>query len=674
MREPEARRRMRDLADEIRRADHEYYVEDRPTLTDARYDELYRELVRLEAAHPAWADPDSPTQRVPGAVAEGFPPVEHPTPMVSLENVTTEAELSEWVDGLDRFLRATGERRYSVEPKIDGVSLELVYRDGRLETAATRGDGTFGEDVTPNARTIRQIPHVLRGDDPPAYVAVRGEAYIRKADFARLNARLEREGEEPFANPRNLCAGSLRQLDPRIPAGRPIRYFAYAIGAVGGAAPASQTELMQRLAAWGFSVAEPSATVEGRGAVARAYQDLLARRDDLPFELDGLVVKVDERALQERLGLRNRSPRWAVAWKFPPQRATTRLCHVVWSVGRTGTITPRADLEPVRLAGVTVSSATLHNVDELERLGVREGDLVVVERAGDVIPRVVRVVEEARTGEEHSVEVPHACPECGTRVERVEGRVAIRCPNFACPAQVSRHLQHFASRLGMDIRGLGEKQTQQLLREGLVRDAADVFLLRVEDLEDLERWGRKSAENLVGFVEEAKTRSLDRFLYALGIPEVGERGARILARAFSTLERVQSATKEELLDLDEVGEAMADAVLGWFAEPRNREMLARMRRAGVCPTAVEAPAEGILAGKTVVFTGRLETLSRDEAKALVETLGGRAGSSISGRTDLVVAGPGAGSKLDKARGLGVEVVEEAEFLRRVGRLRPAEPG
>lgn len=659
--------RIEELRRRIRQADHDYYVLDRPTLTDAQYDELYRELVGLEEAHPDLVDPDSPTQRVPGTVAEGFEGFEHPTPMVSLENVASEAEFGEWVDGLDRYLRSEEPRRYSLEPKIDGVSLELIYREGRLEVAATRGDGFRGEDVTQNARTIRSIPARLRGDDPPPFLAVRGEAYIRKDDFLRLNRELEEEGQEPYANPRNLCAGSLRQLDPRIPAARPIRFFAYAVGSAEGVRFETQTGILARLRAWGLPTVAEARDVTGREAVARRYAELLEGRDAMAFELDGMVIKVDDVALQDRLGLRNRSPRWAVAWKFPAQRARTRLKQVVWSVGRTGTITPRADLEPVPLAGVTVSSATLHNADELARLGVREGDEVVVERAGDVIPRVVRVVEEARDGSERPVEVPTHCPECGTEVERVEGRVAIRCPNFACPAQIVRHLQHFASRLGMDIRGLGEKQSLQLWREEVVKDAADLYRLEAGDLEGLERWGRKSAENLVAQIEASRTRPLDRFLYALGIPEVGERGARMLARAFGTLDGVAGATREDLLELDEVGEAMADAVLHWFAEPRNRTMLARMRDAGVDPAPVAAPAGGRLEGLTVVFTGKLEALSRDEAKALVEAEGGRAGSSISSKTDLVVAGPGAGSKLKKAEELGVDVVDEAEFLARVGR-------
>ena len=662
----QAHSRLEELRRLIREADHAYYVLDRPSLTDSRYDELYRELVALEAAWPDLDDPGSPTKRVPGAVAEGFESFEHPTPMLSLNNVASGEDFAEWVDSLDRYLQDEDERSYNIEPKIDGVSLELVYRDGLLETAATRGDGFRGEDVTTNARTIRSIPHRLHGDAPPPLLVVRGEAYIGKADFEALNRQLEEDGREPFANPRNLCAGSLRQLDPAIPAGRPIRYFAYALGARDGVAFESQSGLLERLRDLGLPTPTHSRPVRGRDEVAAAYADLVAQRDTLPYEIDGMVVKVEDAALQDRLGTRNRSPRWAVAWKFPPQRAATRLLRVDWSVGRTGTITPRADLEPVRLAGVTVSSATLHNVDELERLGLREGDHVVVERAGDVIPRVVEVDESKRSGSERAVEVPETCPVCDTPVERVEGRVAIRCPNFTCPAQIVRHLQHFASRLGMDIRGLGEKQTQQLWDAGLVKDAADVFRLRAEDLEALERWGAKSAANLVEQIDQARARPLHRFLYALGIPEVGERGAKILARAFSTLDGVLAADREHLLEIDEVGETMADAVLTWFADERNADMLARMRADGMEPAPAEAAGAGAFEGLIVVFTGKLEALSRSEAKERVEAQGGRAGSSISKRTDLVVIGPGAGSKKKKAEELGIETIDEQEFLRRAG--------
>lgn len=663
----DVRERVEELRARIRDADHRYYVLDDPDLTDAQYDELYRELVALEAQWPTLHDPGSPTQRVPGAIAEGFAPFTHPSPMVSLDNVTSEEEFRDWVGSADRYLRSEAPRRHSVEPKIDGVGLELIYEQGVLATVATRGDGLVGEDVTANARTIRSIPARLRGGDVPDWIAVRGEAYVRKADFEAFNRAAEEAGERTFANPRNFCAGSLRQLDPRIPASRPIRYFAYALGGVKGASYPTQEAMLAAFRDMGLPTMPETRVVPDADGVVARYEELVALRDELPYELDGVVVKVDDVALQERLGMRIRSPRWAVAWKFAAQRAVTTLRDVDWSVGRTGVVTPRAILEPVFLAGVTVSHATLHNVDELERLGLKRGDRVEIERAGDVIPKVLRAIEEERTGREERIEVPERCPACDTPLHRDEGKVAIRCGNFACPAQVVAHLAHFAARRALDIRGLGEKQVRQLLGAGLVEDAADLFTLEKEELAALERWGEKSAQNLLDQLEVAKTVPLDRFLFGLGIREVGERGAQILARAFGTLQGVAAADEEHLLELDEVGAAMAAAVLEWFAEERNQAMLARLRAAGVDPQPVTAPAGGAFEGLTVVLTGKLEALSRDEAKALVEAQGGRAASAVSKRTNLVVAGPGAGSKLKKAEALGIEVIDEPEFLRRSGR-------
>ena len=662
-----AQKRIEDLRERIHEADHRYYVLSDPTLTDTQYDELYRELLALEAEHPQFEDPASPTRRVPGTVAEGFSPFTHPSPMVSLDNVTSEEEFRAWVESGDRYLMSTAARRYSVEPKIDGVGLELIYEDGVLVTASTRGDGTVGEDITTNARTIRAVPQRLRGKAVPAWIAVRGETYVRKDDFAAFNRTAQEAGERTFANPRNFCAGSLRQLDSSIPAARPIRFFAYALGGVRGATYENQAALLDAFRTMGLPTVPETRILAGADAVAEAYARLVEEREALPYEVDGVVIKVDDFELQERMGMRSRSPRWAVAWKFPSQRAVTRLNGVDWSVGRTGVVTPRALLEPVGLAGVTVSHATLHNVDEIERLGLRAGDRVEIERAGDVIPKVLRALEDERSGDETPIIVPERCPDCGTELHRDEGRVALRCGNFACPAQVRAHLVHFAQRRAVDVRGLGDKQVEQLLREGLVRDAADLFRLEKDDLAALERWGEKSAQNLLDQLETARTAPLDRFLFGLGIREVGERGAAILARAFTTLTGVAAATTEELLDLNEVGEALAGAVTEWFAEPRNRDMLDRMRAAGVDPAPVEVVTGGVFEGLTVVLTGKLEQLSRDEAKALVEAHGGRAASSVSARTGLVVAGPGAGSKLKKAAALGLEVVDEAEFLRRVGR-------
>ncbi len=662
-----ARARVAELREQIRDADYRYYALNDPNLTDTQYDELYRELVALETEHPELLDPASPTQRVPDVIAEGFEPFTHPSPMVSLDNVTTEEELRGWVERGDRFLQSDDPRRYSVEPKIDGAGLELIYEGGVLVTASTRGNGLVGADITNNARTIRAIPQRLRGDKVPEWIAVRGEAYMRKDDFAAFNKAAEEAGQQTFANPRNFTSGSLQMLDPKVPASRPIRYFAYAIGGVRGVSYGSQEDLLDALRDMGLPTVPETRIVDGADAVAEHYAYLVENREAIPYEIDGVVVKVDDFALQERMGMRTRSPRWAVAWKFAAQRAITTLKRVDWSVGRTGVVTPKAVLEPVFVAGVTVSNATLHNIDELERLGLREGDRVEIERAGDVIPKVLRPLEDRRTGDETEIEVPTHCPVCATELDRDEGKVAIRCPNFACPKQLEGHLAHFASRLALDIRGLGEKQIRQLLENKLVTDAADLFTLAKDDLAALERWGEKSAQNLLDQLEAAKTVPLDRLLYGLGIREVGERGAKILARAFGTLEDVAAATEERLVELDEVGETMARAVMDWFSEDRNRDMLRRMAEAGMAPSRIEVASGGVFHGMTVVLTGKLERMSRKEGKALVEAQGGRAGSSVSKRTDLVVAGPGAGSKRKKAEELEVEIIDEAEFLRRAGR-------
>ncbi len=656
------------LREQIRDADHRYYVLDDPSLSDSQYDEIYRELVALETAWPEVVAADSPTQRVPGVLGEGFQPFQHPSPMVSLDNVTNAEQFHDWVASGDRYLRSEDPRRYSVEPKIDGIGLELIYQDGVLVTAATRGDGLVGEDVTTNARTIRSVPQRLRGPNVPEWIAVRGECYCRKKDFFAFNRAAEEAGERTFANPRNFVGGSLRMLDSTVPASRPIRYFAYALGGVRGATYGSQGELMAALQELGLPTIPEARVLDGADAVAARYIELVEARESVPYEMDGVVIKVDDAALQERMGMRTRSPVWAVAWKFPAQRALTKLNDVDWQVGRTGVVTPRAILEPVFLAGVTVSHATLHNLDELERLQLKIGDEVEIERAGDVIPKVLRALDDQRSGDEREIQIPTTCPACATVLHRDEGKVALRCGNFACPAQIKRHLAHFAGRGALDVRGLGEKQIEQLLREGLVQDAADLFYLEEDALAALDRWGVKSAQNVLAQLEAARTRPLDRFLVGLGIREVGERGGKILARAFGTLAGVQAATKEELLELDEVGEAMADSVLDWFSEPRNQAMLERMRAAGVAPAEVAVAAGGAFEGLTLVLTGKLEELSRDEAKRLVEAQGGRAASSISKRTDLLVAGPGAGSKLKKAEELGIEVVDEAEFLRRAGRV------
>lgn len=664
------RERAAHLRDELRRHDRLYYVLDRPEISDEAYDALFRELVALEAAHPELADPASPTRRVPGAVAEGFASYAHPVPMVSIDNVTSEEEFRDWETSIRTFLKLpeTAVLAYSTEPKIDGVSLELVYEHGLLVAAVTRGDGFEGELITANAEKVRTIPLRLEGPHVPAYVAVRGEAYIRKADFAEVNRLLEEKGEDAKANPRNACAGALRQHDSSVAASSRIRYLAYAIAKAEGAAFDRQGDVLRTLASWGFAVSEWNALVEGADAVVERFGRLAQTRDDLPFEVDGMVVKVDDTALQTRLGMRSRSPRWAIAWKFRSRRARTRLRGIAWNVGRTGVVSPVADLEPVAVGGVTVSSATLHNADEIARLDVRVGDVVEIERAGDVIPKVVRAVPEERTTDLPVPRPPETCPSCRSTLSRDADKVALRCRNAACPAQVERLIVHFASRGGMNVEGLGPKQVHQLVEAGLLRDAAGLWSLDPARLVELDRQGETSVRNLVERLAAARRPPLDRLLFALGIPELGERGAKLLARAFPSLEALAAADAATLDELDEVGPALAGSVAGWFREPRNVEFLARLAAAGVRPVAPEATAgRGALEGLTIVLTGTLPTLSRDEAKALVEALGGRAASSVSSRTNLVVAGEDAGSKLKKAKELGIEVIDEAELLRRAGR-------
>lgn len=672
---PSPQARVKRLRDEIRRHDHLYHVLDAPQIADADYDALYRELVALEAAHPELVDAASPTRRLPGGVAKGFRSRPHPVPMVSIDNVMSEEELREWETSLRAFLKLPNDAtlRWSTEPKIDGVSLELIYEAGRLVAAVTRGDGFEGEEITSNAVTIRSIPLVLADERPPAYVAVRGEAYIRKRDFEDVNRLLEERGEDAKANPRNTCAGALRQHDPSLAAQSRIRYLAYAIAKIDGRpAPASQSAALSTLAGWGFPISDWSRVVEGVDAVVARFGQFTAARDDLAFEIDGMVVKVDDVETQGRLGMRSRSPRWAIAWKFQSRRARTKLLAIEWSVGRTGVVSPVAKLAPVGVGGVTVSNATLHNADEIARLDVRIGDVVEIERAGDVIPKVVRVILEERVGSPQAEKPPDACPSCQSTLVRDAEKVALRCQNSSCPAQVERWLVHFASRGGLDIEGLGPKKVRQLVDAGLVRSAADLWSLDVAKLEKLPRQGEVSAANLVAATHAARHRPLDRFLFALGIPEVGERGAQVLARAFGSIQALacaeESRLHERLLEIDEVGPALAGSVTRWFAEPKHRALLEALDRAGVHPIAPEVKADaGPFAGSTVVLTGTLESMSRDEAKALVETLGGRVGSDVSSRTSLLVAGEAAGSKLKKAKALGIEIVDEAEFLRRAGR-------
>jgi DNA ligase (NAD+) len=665
----EGRQEAARLRREIERHNHLYYVLDSPEIPDAEYDALLRRLMELEQAHPELRTADSPTQRVGAPPREDFAPVPHATPMLSLGNAFSEAEAREFDARAKKILHSPVELDYMCEPKLDGLSVELVYEEGVFVLGSTRGDGATGEDVTANLRTIGSIPLRLVAAKGllPRVLTVRGEVILERAHFDRLNRERERAGEPLFANPRNAAAGSLRQLDPSITASRPLTSFMYAAGKVeGGKVPDWQHALLAFLAELGFRVnRDRSVLARGIEAAIVHYKKLMAERDDLPYEIDGMVIKVDQRRLQEELGEVSRSPRWALAFKFPPQQATTVVLDIVPQVGRTGVVTPVAHLEPVRVSGVTVARATLHNQDEVERKGVRVGDTVVVQRAGDVIPEVVSVVGGHARGS-HPWKMPGKCPACGEKVVRLEGEAAFRCTNIACPAQVAERIFHFASRAGMDIEGLGWKKSEQLVEKGLARDPADLYRLTPDQLLTLDLMADKSVDNLLSALEKSKKTSLPRLLFALGINQVGEHVARLLARRFGTLEALMDAARkeemDELLAVREIGPEIAGNVRAFFSNPHNREVLGRLLAAGVLPAAEKkVKAEGTFAGKTVVLTGTLSGMSREQAKQRIEEEGGRVTSAVSAKTDFVVAGADPGSKLEKARELGVTVLTEGEF-------------
>jgi DNA ligase (NAD+) len=645
--------------------DQRYYVLDDPEITDAEYDALMRELQALEASHPELATADSPTRRVAGAPAERFRSVEHRQPMLSLANCFDDAGLAEFDERVHKVL-GTAQVTYDCEPKLDGLAVELVYLDGAFFEGSTRGDGMVGEDVTANLRTQRSVPLLLRTAAPPHRLEVRGEVFLRKADFVRLNQQRERDGEPTFANPRNAAAGSLRQLDPKVTASRRLSLFVYDLGAWDGPHFETHQAKLAWLASLGLPVNPENSVVVGMEAVLAAHHGLLERRHALPYEVDGMVVKVDGEDARRRLGTVSRSPRWAVAFKFPAEEARTRVLSIDVNVGRTGALTPVAFLEPVQVGGVTVSRATLHNPGELERKDIRVGDQVFVRRAGDVIPEITKVVTSVRTGEERVYVFPAHCPVCGSATLMDEDGAILRCTGLACPAQLLGHLRHFASRGGMDVEGLGEKLCAQLVGSGLVKRQADLYRLTVESLSALERMGDKSAENLVAALERSRRPPLRRFLYALGIRHVGEATARTLAEAFQDVRKLYQASEDELMRVKDVGPEMARAISAFFHDAQNRENIEALLSAGVQP---EPPGErqgGPFTGKTVVLTGTLAGMSREQAKEEVERRGGKVSGSVSRKTDLVVAGADAGSKLKKAQELGVRVVDEPGFLDLLG--------
>jgi len=651
------------LRREIERHNHRYYVLDDPEISDAEYDALFRRLQALEEAHPELRTPDSPTQRVGAAPATEFATVRHRQPMLSLQNVTTPEEMAAFDERVRKFL---GRERiqYVAEPKIDGVAVELVYEKGVLTVGSTRGDGTVGENVTPNIRTIRSVPLRLRSEarKPPELLEVRGEVYLPLEAFQKLNREREEAGQPVFANPRNAAAGSLKQLDPAVTAARPLDVVCHGVGEIRGARFATHWETLQALADAGLKPVPLSRVCDTLEDVVAFFAELEAKRDRLGYEIDGVVVKVNDLALQKRLGEISRSPRWAVAYKFKPRQAITRVVAIVPSVGRTGVLTPIAELEPVGVGGVTIRNASLHNMDEVERKDVRVGDTVLIERAGDVIPYVVKVLTEKRTGKEKKFRMPRKCPVCGAEVVRAEGEVAYRCIGLSCPAQLKQAVRFFGARGAMDIEGLGEKLVDQLVERGLVRDLADLYRLDEDTLADLERMGKKSAANLRAQIERSKQTTLAHFLVALGIRQVGEATAKALAEHFGRLDRLMDASEEELQEVRDVGPEVAASIRRFFAEKQNRKVIQRLLDLGVKPAPVTR-AKGPLVGKKLVLTGGLAAMTRPEAQRRIEALGGRLVSSVSKETDYVVAGADPGSKLAKAKKLGVPVLEEDAFLR-----------
>ncbi|MCG6658421.1 NAD-dependent DNA ligase LigA [Halomonas campisalis] len=666
------------LRAELDDANYRYYVLDDPTLTDADYDRRLRRLQQLESEYPELETPDSPTQRVGAPPAEGFPEVRHALPMLSLDNAFDEAELEAFVKRVgDRLERDGDTLAFCCEPKLDGAAVSLVYEQGVLVSGATRGDGYTGEGITSNLRTLRSVPLRLRGDAPPELLEVRGEVIISHARFEALNARAREAGDKVFANPRNAAAGSLRQLDPRVTATRPLEFSAYQVARLepdGG--DATHSALMAHLAEFGLRTSAELEVVEGASGVIDYCRRLGEKRDSLGYDIDGVVIKVDDLRLQRELGFVARAPRWAIAFKFPAQEAVTRLNDVEFQVGRTGAITPVARLEPVTVAGVTVSNATLHNADEISRLGVMIGDSVAIRRAGDVIPQVVRVIEEERPADAREIVFPARCPVCDSQIERLEGEVVARCSGgLYCAAQRKEALKHFASRRALDIEGLGVKLIDQLVERDWVTTPADLFRLKAEDLAELPRMAQKSSENLVAALEKAKATTLARFIYALGIREVGEATAANLASHFGTLEALMEAPREALEAVDDVGPVVATHVHTFFRQPHNRETIADLRAQGVTwEEAAVAERPQPLAGQSWVLTGTLESMTRDQGKARLQALGAKVTGSVSKKTAGVVAGEAAGSKLEKAMQLGVPVLDEAAFLERLTRWEAGEIG
>lgn len=666
------RQRIEALRREIEFHNYRYYVLDSPVISDGEYDRLYRSLVELEAAYPEFASPDSPTRRVGGEPMDRFERVAHPAPILSLDNAFSSEDLRAWRERILRLLPPDTALSYTVEPKIDGLTVVLHYREGRFVLGATRGDGEIGEDITANLRTVRTLPLriPITGDMPvPPYLVVRGEAYIAIADFERMNRRLAEAGEKTFANPRNAAAGTLRQLDPRVVASRPLNLWCYAIVAAEGETPTSQWTVLEYLQALGFPVVHERARFDDFEEMVRYCESWESRRDTLPFEADGLVIKIDDLRIQEQLGVVGRAPRGAIALKFPAREATTRLLDIGVNVGRTGVLTPYAVLEPVELAGATIRKATLHNFDYIREKDIRIGDRILIKRSGDVIPYVVGPIPDMRDGSERPFEMPRQCPSCGGPVVQPTDEVAVYCLNPACPAQRVRRIEYWAGRGQMDIAGLGPRQAELLVREGLVHDVADLYRLRPEDLLRLEGFAERATANLLGAIAASKERPLARLIAALGIRRVGSTVAEVLVQHYPSVEALAKATLEELQAIPGIGPFTAQAIVEWFADERNRALLEKLRQVGVRMAEEAAAPSGpqTLAGRTFVITGTLSTMTREEAKAFIEAHGGAVTDSVSRKTDFLVVGadPG-GTKYRRAQELNIAMIDEAGLRKMAG--------
>lgn len=669
MEKEQAHKRILELREQINYHNYRYYVLDNPEISDAEYDRLMRELQELEARFPELVTPDSPTQRVGAAPLEEFESYTHTIPMLSLDNAFDEGEVREFDTRLRKLLPSGATVEYVAEPKFDGLAVEVVYENGILTVGSTRGDGTVGENVTQNIKTIKSVPlKLLNVETPPARLEVRGEVVLPLKEFEKLNHQRELAGEPLFANPRNAAAGSLRQLDPKITASRPLDLFFHSSGQVVGYEFRTHWEFLETISRWGLKVSPLKKLCRSLEEVFDFYNELMEMRETLPYEIDGMVIKVNDLAQRTLIGEKTRSPRWAIAYKFPARQETTQIIDIIAQVGRTGTLTPVAVMKPIRIGGVEVSRATLHNQDEIDRKDIRIGDWVVVQRAGDVIPEVVKVIESKRTGQEKKYHLPDKCPVCGSHVVRLPGEAAYRCQNISCPAQLKQQIKHFVSRNAMDVEGIGTKLIDQLVDSGLVKDVADLYFLSKNQWANLDRLADKSAGNILEALEKSKKVPLERFIYALGIRFVGEHAARLLASHFRTFENIRNAKYDELLEIHEIGPQSARSIVEFFNEPRNLKTIEKLFNAGI---EIEEKIEQTkgkqpLAGKTFVFTGALEFFTRHEAEQLVESLGGRAASSVSKKTDFVVVGKDPGSKADKARQLGVTIINEQQFREMIG--------